>query len=222
MRQFGLFAKFWAPGEVKTRLAAAIGAESAARLHAAFVRTLLARFVETADRRVLAFTPPERRSEFEAVVPCPWRLEPQAAGDLGRRMQHFFESAFAVGAEHVVLIGSDSPNLPVSFVKAAFEQLQRRPVVLGPASDGGYYLVGAAHRPPPIFESIAWSRPSVFAETVARLHAAGLDYGVLPAWYDVDTHEDLVRLNAELSGAGDLIGLEELACEVDRALASAS
>ena len=218
MRQLGMFAKFWAPGEVKTRLAAAIGAEAAARLHAVFVRTLLARFQAVADRRVLAFSPSERRADFEAVLPAAWRLEPQSAGDLGRRMQHYFESAFAAGAERVVLIGSDSPTLPAEYIEAAFDQLHRRPVVLGPAHDGGYYLVATAGASPPIFDSIAWSQPTVFDETVARLHAAGLDYGLLPAWHDVDTHEDLVRLRDELSAAANRLGLEELRCEVTRAL----
>lgn len=222
MRQLGIFAKFWSAGEVKTRLAATIGAEAASRLHEVFVRTLLARFGAAADRRVLAFSPPERRREFEAMAAGQWRLESQAAGDLGRRMQAFFENAFAAGAERVVLIGSDSPTLPLGCIEAAFEQLASRPVVLGPAHDGGYYLIGAAREPPPVFDSIAWSQPTVFAETVARLQDAGLDHGLLPAWYDVDTHDDLTRLQAEVSSAGDLAGYEELAREVDRALAAAT
>ena len=222
MRQLGMFAKYWAPGQVKTRLAAAIGAEAAARLHAVFVRTLLARFRATADRRVLAFSPSERRAEFEAILPAAWRLEPQAAGDLGRRMQHYFETALTAGAERVVLIGSDSPTLPAEYIEAAFDQLQSRPVVLGPAHDGGYYLVGAALKLPPIFDAIAWSQPTVFEATIARLQAAGREYGLLPAWHDVDTHDDLVRLKAELNAAENLFDLEELQCEVLRALAADS
>jgi rSAM/selenodomain-associated transferase 1 len=218
MRQFGIFAKYWAPGEVKTRLAASIGAEAAARLHGAFVRTLLTRFAETGDSRALAFAPPEKRAEFETVAAGAWRLEPQAAGDLGRRMQTYFEVAFAARAERVVLIGADSPTLPAAIVEDAFEQLESRPVVIGPARDGGYYLIGAAREPPPIFASIAWSQPTVLAETVARLQSARREYVLLPEWYDVDTLEDLVRLNVELSAASDLTGLEELQREVNRAL----
>ena len=219
MRQLGMFAKFWAPGKVKTRLAAAIGAEQAAELHAVFVRTLLARFAKTAERRVLAFSPPERRAEFEALAAGSWLLEPQTSGDLGQRMRCYFDSAFAAGAQRVVLIGSDAPTLPASYIEAAFERLADCPVVLGPADDGGYYLIGASHQSPPIFDTIAWSQPTVYAETVSVLKSAELDYYALAGWYDVDVLDDLKRLNAELSDShDDSAPLDELAREVRRAL----
>lgn len=219
MRQLGVFAKFWAPGEVKSRLAADIGAEQAARLHAVFVRTLLARFAETAERRVLAFSPPERRPEFEALAAEAWLLEPQISGDLGRRMRHYFDSAFAAGAKRVVLIGSDAPTLPADYLETAFERLAAYPVVLGPASDGGYYLVGAADRSPPIFDSISWSQSTVFAETVAALETARLEYSTLPGWYDVDRQDDLKRLHDELrAGKDSSAPLKELTREATRAL----
>lgn len=217
MRQLGLFAKFWAPGEVKTRLARAIGAERAARLQEVFVRTLLARFAGTAERRVVAFWPPERRADFEPLTAGAWRLEPQISGDLGRRMRHYFDSAFAAGAERVVLVGADAPTLPAAYVEAAFDNLADCQAVLGPAEDGGYYLVGAARKTPPIFDSIAWSQPTVYAETIAALESAEIEHRVLPGWYDVDVLDDLKRLHAELRlGAPGPLG--ELAREVSRAL----
>jgi rSAM/selenodomain-associated transferase 1 len=148
-----------------------------------------------------------------------WSLEPQAEGDLGARMRAFFEWAFASGATRVVLIGSDSPTLPIPFVEEAFAALAQHPVVLGPTLDGGYYLVGAdcqsvgeavlrpAASVPPIFERIDWSTSAVFEQTVERLRAAGLPYHVLPPWYDVDELADLARLKQELdakSGASTL------------------
>jgi hypothetical protein len=219
MRELGMFAKFWAPGEVKTRLAAAIGLEPAARLHRAFLQTLVERFAGAGDRRTLVFSPAHKRAEFQTLGAASWRLQPQPAGDLGRRMQVYFESAFAAGAERVVLIGSDSPTLPASYVESAFELLQGRPVVLGPAADGGYYLVGASRKPPPIFEGVAWSQPSVFAETAEKLAAARLEFATLPGWYDVDAVEDLRRLHDELSaGAEESAATLALRRAVDQAL----
>ncbi len=198
MRQLGMFAKFWAPGEVKTRLAARIGPEQAARLHRVFLETLIERLALVADRRVLVYTPSTRRLEFGELAAAGWELQPQDDGDLGQRMQVYFQRAFASGATQVVLIGSDSPTLPTMLIESAFKQLDETQTVLGPAADGGYYLVGATGAVPPIFDRIAWSRPSVWTDTVARLEAARWTFSALPCWYDVDDWDDLQRLRAEL------------------------
>jgi rSAM/selenodomain-associated transferase 1 len=198
MRQLGIFAKFWAPGEVKTRLAASIGPEQGARLHRVFLETLIKRLSLVADRRVLVYSPPTRRLEFGELAAAGWELQPQADGDLGQRMQVYFQLAFASGATQAVLIGSDSPTLPITLIELAFKRLDETQAVLGPAADGGYYLVGATGAVPPIFDRIAWSRSSVWAETVARLEAARWTFSALPDWYDVDDWDDLQRLRAEL------------------------
>jgi rSAM/selenodomain-associated transferase 1 len=157
----GIFAKHWQPGEVKTRLAASIGPEAAARLHRVFVETLLQRMAGVAGKCVLAYWPSERHGEFAALVreaaypfalldpsaaplASPWQLVPQSPGDLGARMEHFFQASFASGADRVVIIGSDSPTLPIEYVRQAFDELRRSDVVLGPSDDGGYYLLGLA------------------------------------------------------------------------------
>lgn len=199
MRQLGIFAKYPQPGRVKTRLAASIGDEPACRLYRAFVETLLARFSDVADRRILAFSPPERRAEFEALAGRCWQLAEQSAGDLGQRMQRYFKDAFERGASRVVLLGSDSPTLPVEYVEQAFELLNKISVVLGPSDDGGYYLIGAAERVPPIFDDIAWSSEAVWEQTTNRLRSLGQDFRELPPWYDVDDEKDLRRLRDELS-----------------------
>jgi glycosyltransferase A (GT-A) superfamily protein (DUF2064 family) len=111
-------------------------------------------------------------------------------------MAAFFAAAFRSG-ERVVLIGSDSPDLPAEFIAEAFSSLATHDVVLGPSADGGYYLVGAARRVPPIFEGIAWSTPDVWPQTVALL--SGCRWCQLPRWYDVDTGEDLHKLMARLA-----------------------
>jgi len=204
MRQFGIFAKYWQPGAVKTRLATTIGDCAASRLYRALLVCSLRRFSEVAERRVLAFTPADRRAEFQSLAGTAWRIEPQAAGDLGCRMERFFQSALDAGAERVVLIGSDSPTVPIGFVADAFERLRRSSVVLGPSDDGGYYLIGIAGAVPPVFEGIAWSSPHVWDETVALLEQADLDFAVLSPWYDVDDSAGLERLAEELRDHGAL------------------
>lgn len=198
MLQLGVFAKYWAPGEVKTRLAAAIGEIPAARLHRVFLETLLRRFAGVGDRRVLAYSPAARAAEFAALNAPGWSLESQGDGDLGQRMQAYFRSAFAAGATRVVLIGSDSPTVPEEVIQMAFEALKDRRAVLGPATDGGYYLVGAAEAVPPIFDRMAWSQPAVWAQTVERLQGNDWDFAVLSGWYDVDEVSDLEQLAREL------------------------
>ncbi len=212
MKQLGIFAKYWQAGEVKTRLAKSIGEQRAARLYRTFVETLLRRLATTGDRRVLAFTPSDRQDEFtrlraELRLADDWRLERQTEGDLGARMQHFFSEAFHGGAKRVALLGSDSPNLPKSFVERAFALLDDAPIVLGPTYDGGYYLVAARDDAlvgdprglAVIFEGITWSTDSVLRETTERLDSVGCRYQVLPRWYDVDDDGDLACLASDLA-----------------------
>lgn len=219
MNCFGMFAKYWEPGQVKTRLAAALGGEPASQIYRHFVTTLVTRFRGCADTRVLCFTPQEQAPAFVALAGAEWTAKPQAQGDLGARMASFFEDCFRNGAEQVVLIGSDSPTLPAGYVASAFGLLHDADVVLGPTDDGGYYLVGAARGVAGIFEGIDWSTPRVWEQTVARLGALGLSHATLPSWYDVDELVDLKRLRDELTQPAhdDHTGRELLAA-IHRAL----
>jgi rSAM/selenodomain-associated transferase 1 len=200
VRQFGIFAKYWQPGAVKTRLARYIGDDAAATLHRACLETLLVRFAQLADRRVLAYSPSERGREFAAIAGPSWQTQPQVSGDLGRRMSHYFATSFATGCSAVVLIGSDSPTLPQQFVNDAFDRLQSTDAVLGPADDGGYYLIGLSHYVAEVFEGIDWSTANVRKQTLERFTMAGCRCDLLAPWYDVDTPADLDRLRAELAG----------------------
>lgn len=194
-----MIAKYWQAGAVKTRLAASVGDAVASHLYQRFLITMLRRFDHVADRRVLAFTPPDRRAEFVSLAAGAWTLQDQGTGDLGMRMQNYFTAAFRSGADRVVLIGSDSPTLPVDYAIQAFQLLRTFPVVLGPAEDGGYYLVGAAGKVPPIFAGVAWSTSLVWSQTQSLLQAAGCRCGVLPTWYDVDDLPGLRRMHQELA-----------------------
>jgi rSAM/selenodomain-associated transferase 1 len=212
----GIFAKHWQPGAVKTRLAASIGNESAASLHRHFVQTLLRRCAGIADRQVLCFSPPGAAEDFRELDLGSWTLEPQAPGDLGARMGHFFSSlplplgegrgeglsSDAHASPRTVLIGSDSPDLPLEYLAEAFDKLQRFPVVLGPTVDGGYYLIGLSQQVAPIFNNIPWSTPQVWPQTIARLEGLKVPYHVLPGWYDVDDGRGLHTLLQNLSREG--------------------
>jgi hypothetical protein len=115
-------------------------------------------------------------------------------------MATFFRDHLRQADDRVVIIGSDSPTLPREHVTAAFERLRQADVVLGPATDGGYYLVGMRGRCWPIFEGIEWSTPTVLADTIDRVRQAGAKLALLPPWYDVDTAADLHLLRGHVAG----------------------
>jgi uncharacterized protein len=200
-----VFVKRPRPGEVKTRLASEAGAEGAAALYEAMAEhVLLATAPDGGDYdRVVHFAPADAGDDIRRWLPSE-RCAPQAAGDLGRRMAHAFASAFADGAARAVLIGTDAPALGRGHVTEAFEVLREADLVLGPACDGGYYLVGLAAPRPALFEGIAWSTPTVCAATLERALALGLRHRLLPELRDVDTLADVraewKRLAPLLSG----------------------
>src|SRR5262249_40865775 len=142
MRVLGLFAKRPEPEQVKTRLAAATSPAWAARVAAAFLHDTLDRLATVDAHRVLAFDPPAAAPFFAELVRERFAQVPQEPGDLGQRMSGFIGTQFHRGATAVVLVGTDSPTLPVACVEQAFAELERAGVVLGPATDGGYYLIG--------------------------------------------------------------------------------
>jgi uncharacterized protein len=193
-----MFTKFWTPGEVKTRLAASLGPERSAAIHRLFVETLIDRFGSVADERVVALTPRGAGRAFADLIGPQWQVVTQAEGDLGCRMRAFFHQSLA-HFDRVVLIGSDSPDLPAEHVEEAFRALESHDVVLGPTSDGGYYLVGAARQTSPIFDGIDWSTDRVWGQTIERLRATACKWQALPSWFDVDDHDGLDSLLGRLA-----------------------
>ena len=205
---FGIFVKEPVAGRVKTRLAADLGedgAELAANLYRAFQIDLVDRFRDRFDERVLGYGPSSAGEFFESLGAGNYRLWPPPDFDLGKRMLAFFETAFANGAGRVVLIGSDSPTLPISLVDEAFESLMSHDLVLGPATDGGYVLIGQSEHVRDVFDDIRWSTDSVLAQTVLAAHSQSLSVGLLGLWYDVDTSEDLRMLEGHIT-AMDMAG----------------
>ena len=200
------------PGRVKTRLCPPLSAQMAARCHEAFVTDTLRRIrlaTELNGRvdRELAVAPSDSAPRLRALAAATgWRCVEQVGADLGSRMRALLASAVAHGA-WVVLVGSDSPDLPIARVSQAFLALEDAEVVLGPATDGGYYLIGCRGHVPDVFgPGIRWGSPSVFSDTVARLDATGTATAILEPWPDIDDWQDLIALAARLravAGNGD-------------------
>jgi rSAM/selenodomain-associated transferase 1 len=197
-RVLGLFAKWPEPGRVKTRLArgdAAWGARAAR----AFLLDALQRLAAVEAHRVLAFAPPDREANFAALAADRFTLAPQADGDLGHRLAAFFREQVHAGARAIVAMGTDSPTLPIEYIERAFGELKNADVVLGPATDGGYYLVGCGSDYPPLFDNIAWGSERVLSDTIAALADSRWRLTLLPPWYDVDTPEDWSMLCGHLA-----------------------
>jgi rSAM/selenodomain-associated transferase 1 len=201
-RVLGVFAKRPDAGRVKTRLAADTSPEWAARVAAAFLHDTLTLAAAVPVRRVLGYAPAEAGDFFAGLAGTAFAAVPQADGDLGRRMAAFFADRWAEGATRAVLIGTDSPSLPASYLSDAFTLLETTDVVFGPAADGGYYLIGlanaAADLADRLFRGIDWSTSAVLGRSIDRL--AGTEYrvGSLPPWYDVDTLDDWQALRGHV------------------------
>jgi rSAM/selenodomain-associated transferase 1 len=198
-RTLGLFAKQPVPGHVKTRLAAETSPAWAAAVADAFLRDLVERLAAVDAERVVAFAPAGAEAYFADLLQGRFARCLQAEGDLGVRMRGFVSARLTAGAGQVVLLGADSPTLPLSFIEEAFHQLESADVVLGPAADGGYYLLGCARRVPPLFEGIAWGGARVLLDSVNRLAASSGRLAVLPPWYDVDTLSNWWALRGHLA-----------------------
>jgi len=199
VKQLGLFAKYWRPGAVKTRLAASLGAPIASQIYFGFLTTLMCRLQDAGDQRQVVYTPQADRLAFERLVETmPWSLAPQSAGDLGTRLSHWFSTTAGTDPDGMVVIGSDSPNLPLDLVSEAFHRLSQHEIVIGPTEDGGYYLLGMRSFHASLFSGIEWSTDQVFAQTMQRIASLSAKCHVLRTWYDVDTLADLRRLYADL------------------------
>lgn len=210
-RRLLLFARQPAPGRVKTRMIVPDGltAGQAASLHAALVADLSERFEAGRWELILMWSLSEGDDPPGGLAPAgvPWRR--QCGRDLGERLFRGLEWA-ASGADCVAAVGSDQPDLATARVEAAFDLLLRaNDVVLGPARDGGYYLIAlrreAVHRG--LFDGVAWSTPAVLRETLARCRGLGLKVGLLPEEEDLDTVDDLSRFASALERRPELRSL---------------
>jgi rSAM/selenodomain-associated transferase 1 len=200
-RHLIVYAKRPLPGYAKTRLGAAIGAEQAAGVYARLLYTYLLDLLraDLADTRIeLAVAAPADVPFFAVAFP-ELAVRPQVGTDLGQRMAASFAQAFAQGADAVVLTGSDVPDLDAHLVQAAFDALETAPVAVGPATDGGYYLIGLRAPGAPLFDGIEWGTDRVLAQTEALIQARGVSAIYLPEQFDVDTTDELLCFRNRLN-----------------------
>ena len=204
-------------GTVKTRLAASIGDAAAAALYRAFLLDL-GRKLATHPAWVLywAFAPAD--SPLPADIAGVEKTFAQAGSDLGERMASAIERVLADGHPGAVLIGSDIPHVSIATLEDAIRRVATgAELVLGPAEDGGYYLVGGTSLPP-VFRDIPWGSSSVLAETIVAARRAGIEPALVASDYDIDDEEDLERLKGDIRG-GRIRDLEATERELERARA---
>ena len=199
-----IFAKAPIPGEVKTRLCPPLTPDEAATLHGSFVLDMLERTklavakLQLPFHRYLACAPSSELVFFKIMEERQGvRLLDQVGENLGQRMHRTFVDLFAKGYTHVIIMGTDVPTLPLSVYQEAFTMLGRSDVVLGPALDGGYYLIGLKQPAEQLFTGVPWSTDQVLAVTQQQANALGLSVELTTAWRDVDTIEDLQSLITE-------------------------
>ena len=193
-------AKQPAPGQTKTRLCPPLTPVQAAALYDRFLRDTLDTMRKVPDvQRVIGFLPEDAQGYFNQLAPD-MGLVCQRGVSLGERLDHLLTDALASGAQHAVVMDSDSPTLPVAYISQAFEQLADADVVLGPTRDGGYYLIGLKQPQSHLLRQVQMSTPHVLSDTLALADATGLTVALLPTWYDVDTITDLHHLDREIDG----------------------
>lgn len=193
-----VMARYPEVGATKTRLARAIGVEAAAHLYCAFLTDLAQRFAGQQYDLHWAYTPngasyPDFMATLAPSLVQSMRFFPQEGPELGARLHHAFQWAYERGYQRTIIISSDSPHLSRDIVARAREALDGADVVLGPAHDGGYYLI-AMSRPHDVFRGIPMSTSLVMQMTVDLAQRQGLKVTTLETLFDVDEWPDLVRL----------------------------
>jgi rSAM/selenodomain-associated transferase 1 len=197
-----IMAKAPRPGAVKTRLCPPLLAAEAAALYRCFLLDKIAAVQALSGvRPMMAYTPDEAQAEFAVLAPD-FALVPQRGPDLGARLHTTLASLLAAGHPGAIAVDSDTPTLPREFLQQAVDCLTGPgpDVVLGPTEDGGYYLIGVRAANRALFDDMPWSTAAVLEITLRRAAAAGLQTVCTPAWFDVDTPDDLRRLRTVLDG----------------------
>ncbi len=192
-------------GRVKTRLAAELGEDTALKLYKNFILDELETVKQTGFPFTICVHPPDAGETAASWLGRSYRYLPQHGNDLGERMENAFIQCFKNGFECAILIGSDLPDLTPAVLYEAIASLSESDAVLGPASDGGYYLIGfnkRAFRPRLFFHGMTWSGETLFQDTLKILRASALAVHLTPRWNDVDTLEDLKSLCQRSKDAG--------------------
>lgn len=189
-----VFIKYPTPGSVKTRMAADLGYDKSADISRQLSELTLSKTAPSPKQtysRQIFYHPEGIQNAFSSWLPDEKQFLPQQGKDLGEKMFNAFKSAFSNGYQKVIVIGCDCPEISRHLIDRAFTLLDTRDVVIGPALDGGYYLIGLKKAEPAIFDAIPWGTNTVLTKTLSILTRLKMSYALLPVFRDVDRIEDL-------------------------------
>ncbi len=193
-----LFARDPVLGQVKTRLSSSFDDETILKLYICFVEDSLDKIRQVDDADCFVGISPENHSGFfNGTESSGMSLFVQQGDTLGDKMRKAFVDRFRQGYNKVVIIGSDSPSLPVSYLDKALAS--EKDLVLGPSTDGGYYLIAMTGKVSEVFGGVAWGTENVLEETLKKVKETNVSLELLPVWYDVDFPEDLKFLKTHLT-----------------------
>ncbi len=198
------FVRYPEPGKVKTRLAEGLGEREACELYRRFVADVLACASEVDACLHVFCHPAEEIEKCRQWLGRDVEVFAQRGADLGERMKNSLSDVFSGSAQRAVIIGSDAPDVPSAYISEAFRALQSSGCAVGPAADGGYYLIGFRRNAflPGVFEDMPWGTSSVLEKTMSCLASHSVSVYTVPGWYDIDTIEDLGLFVARNAGGG--------------------
>ena len=192
-------------GKVKTRLVPPLTSKDAAKLYRCFIQDTfnLIGILNNIDI-IAAYTPLNFTSKIKKIVSSKTITIPQKGKDIGERLENIFSLLFFAGYKKITIMGADSPDLPIKYIEKSFALLKgKKELVLGPAKDGGYYLIAMSRECKEIFKGIPWSTYAVFSKTLEKAKNIGFQSVILPEWYDIDNINDLhlIRNNLRMNPA---------------------
>jgi len=187
-------------GKVKTRLSKTLGAETVLKIHKAFGRDIIETVKKHTDHIRISYYPMSAGDKVREWLGDGFHYMPQEGKHLGDRMRNAFTYAFSDGFYRVVLLGTDIPDLPGSIIDEAFSKLSCHPSVIGPALDGGYYLIGFQQEKffPWAFDNIPWGTQHVLNKTLSVFKEAKQNIHILPSWQDTDDYDDFLALHKRI------------------------
>lgn len=192
------------PGKTKTRLQTHLTAKECAQLHRAFLEDISRMLLRVAQQKdniqlYLSYTPQGTKDQFRGIIPDEFKMFTQKGANLGEKMYNSLQYAYQQGDDRQIIMGSDLPSLQPQVILRAIEALQKKDIVIGPSTDGGYYLLGNKQPHSFLFAGILWGESSVFQATIEAIKSRDhLEYSLVDKCYDIDIYSELLKLRAEL------------------------